>query len=284
MITEAQRKERRKHIGSSDIAAIFDKHPFLSAYECWQSKVYEMDDYEPGESAEIGNYLEDDIVDWVAKKYKVNAITDPDKLHYVCKDHPLFACNLDASIWGELSEYYGAIEAKYNGLPEEWGREDKEEIPDHFMLQVQHQLACTGFEYIIVGVWIASYGIDRRHYVIKRNQKIIDDIIRVGEWWWNKHVIPKVPPKDSPLPIPKTFSRIPKVEGKIVDISFDVWGKRETAQEALREAQKIKDACDSEVRAAMGDAQALRLPDGRYYGPHGKKQSYLVYKGTEGEK
>ena len=277
MITEEQRQQRRKHIGSSDIAAIFNVHPFMSPYECWMSKVYELEDYEPGESAEIGNYLEDDIVDWVAKKYKIDVMTDPMVLYRKPSIKSIFACNLDALV----PSIPTAIEAKYTQLAEEWGREDREEIPDHFMLQVQHQMLCTGFDYIIVGVWIAQYGIDHRHYVIKRNQKMIDDIIRVGEWWWNKHVIPKVPPEDSPLPIPKTFSRIIKVEGKVIEKEGDVWERREAAMEALRTATKAKEALDSEVRAAMGDASAMSLGDGKFYGPHGKKNSYLVYKGEE---
>jgi len=278
VITEQQRQQRRNYIGSTDSPAIFGVHPFMSGYECWLSKMYELEDYDPGEAAEIGNYLEDDIVDWVAKKYKVDCITNPEALWKNSKEHPLFACNLDAIITGE---YKTAIEAKYTGLPEEWGREDNEEIPDHFMLQVQHQMLCTGFDYIIVGVWIASYGIDRRHYVIKRNQNMIDRIIKYDTYWWNKFVIPKVSPENCPLPIPKTFSRIPKVTGKIVDISSEAWKEFDDAKEAERLAGKAKDAAMSKVRAAMGDAQALRLPDGRYYGPSGKNNAYRVYKATE---
>lgn len=278
MITEAQRKQRRKYIGSSDPAKIMNLHPFENSYDAYLSKIHDMKEQEITEAAEIGNALEDDIVDWVAEKYKVKYTSDPNDLFHISKEHPLFACNLDALVLGD--QYKTAIEAKYTGQADEWGY-GEETIPDHFMIQVQEQMMVMGFDYIIVGVWIAYYGIERRHYVIKRNQKIIDRIIKLGEWWWQEHVIPKVPPKDSPLPIPKTFSRIPKIEGKIIDKEGDVWERREAAMEVLKTATKAKEALDSEVRAAMGDASAMRLGDGKFYGPHGKKNSYLVYKGEE---
>ncbi|HDY90101.1 MAG TPA: hypothetical protein ENH82_18535 [bacterium] len=276
MITSEQREQRRKHIGSSDISAIMGVNPFMNAYEVYLSKIHEMDDYVPSESAEIGNYLEDDIVEWVAKKYKVNCITEPNHLWFNSKEHPLFACNIDAFINHDNRFDVSAIEVKYTSLIDEWGT-GEETIPDHFMLQVQHQMLCTGFDYIIVGVWIAYYGIERRHYVIKRNQKMIDRIVSYGEWWWNTHVIPKVPPKDSPLPIPKEFSRIKKVEGKIIDISSESWTAFTEAKETERIAKKAKDTAMSKVRAELGDAQAGRVPgeENTFYGTiNGKTRTF----------
>ena len=138
MITEEQRQQRRKHIGSSDISAIMGVNPFMSEYEVWMSKVYELKDYVPNDSAEIGNYLEDDIVDWVAKKYKFSHYkTDPEQLRFVCDKHRLFACNIDGLAYND--DIMAAIEGKYTSQIDEWGY-GEETIPDHFMLQVQEQI------------------------------------------------------------------------------------------------------------------------------------------------
>ena len=257
MITPEILKKRRNYICSSDPAKIMGISPFEGAYDAYLSKTNDMEPSKPTEAADIGNALEDDIVFWTAKKFNVEYTAVPDELWHVSKEYPRYACNLDALVLGD--KYKTAIEAKFTSQIDEWGT-GEETIPDHFMMQVQEQMMVMGYDYILIGVWIAHWGIERRTYVIKRNQKMIDRIERYCTWFWDKHVLPKVPPKDSPIPEPKTFSRIPKIEGKTVDISSESWLAFTEAKEAARVAGKAKDLAMSKVRAELGDAQCGRVP------------------------
>ncbi|KKL19946.1 hypothetical protein LCGC14_2460370, partial [marine sediment metagenome] len=232
----------------------------------WLSKVYELEDYVPSEIAQIGIDLEPLIVKYTADRYKVEYTTDPTRLWYQSAEHPIFSCNLDGLVLSD--KYKTLIEAKFTSEDREWGSAEREEIPGMFMIQVQTQLMIMGFDYALVGVYIAKWGIERRVYTIRRNEKMINRIIAMGEQFWDEHVLTKIAPADDPLPLPREFSRIPKIKGKTVDISTESWTVFTEAKEAARLAGKLKDEAMSKVRAELGDAIAGRVPgeENMFYG------------------
>ena len=275
MITPEQREQRRKYIGSSDLSALFGENPFMNKYMLWLSKVYSLEDYVPSESAQIGIDLEPLIVKYTAERYKVEYTIDPDRLWYQSEEHPRFACNLDGLVTSD--KYRTLIEAKFTSEDREWGSVDREEIPASFMIQVQTQLMIMGFDYALVGVYIAKWGIERRVYTIRRNEKMIDRIIAMGELFWEEHVLTRKEPKDDPLPLPREFSRIPKVSGKIIDISSDSWTAFTEAKDNERIAKKATEVAKSKVRAELGDAVAGRVPgeENTFYGTiNGKTRKF----------
>ncbi|HRR40229.1 MAG TPA: YqaJ viral recombinase family protein [Syntrophales bacterium] len=68
-ITETQREARRKHLGSSDVAAILGVDPFKNAYDVWLEKTGKVDSSDiSSEAAEIGNALETGILNLAERR------------------------------------------------------------------------------------------------------------------------------------------------------------------------------------------------------------------------
>ena len=274
MITEKQRKARRNHLGASDTACLYGLNDFTTAYDLWMEKVYKLKDVEITETMRLGNELEPLIVRWIAKKLFLEVETDPEKLYYKSKEHPLFVCNVDSNVLN----YPTKIEAKYSGNADIWGYSGSDEqnaIPGMYYIQCQQQLHCTGLDYIILAVWLAGYhGFDQRYYYVKRNEKVIDNLIKVGEKWWAKHIVParksdmpeKYAPLTSPIPNIGTFKRIERKPAKISPIKNETYLAWFDAKKAVREADKLKEQAFQSILKEIGDAEAGRLPCGIIWG------------------
>ncbi len=266
MITEQQREERRKHIGSSDIAAIFGLDPFKSAADVWASKVYELEQGNDSDAIRIGNAAEEAIVKFIADKNGLQYTTVTEALHYIAKDG-IFACNLDAQeIIGNDWEYKPlpyAIEAKATSLSDEWGEEGTDNVPDRVIVQVQHQIYCAGLEYVRIGAFMSLFGrlTIREYGPIKRNQEMIDNMVKAGLDWWNKYVIPKIPP-DSSVPSLKVFRSIKREPVTTTDIKHR-HVKNWLNLKAMRlRAKKLEEIQLAYILQDIGDSEAGLLPDG----------------------
>lgn len=271
MITKEQLKERRNHIGSSDVSAILGVDPWRNELDIYYSKIYDTEDTKMSESVEIGTDLEPAIVNWLSKIYDVDILIHPDKLKFICLNNPIFSCNIDALLYDKSS----GIEAKYTTYEKLWGHSgeyrDESAIPQYVYLQIQAQMLCTGFPFIYVGVWIASHGIDRRHFKIYRDEKMIRKIELYCTDWWNKYVIPKVKPPDTELPSIETLKSIKRTEN-IVDLppeATQVYLKYVDAKRHYDEQKEVMKPLEKEFNAwqcalisLLGDNEAGRIGEG----------------------
>jgi putative phage-type endonuclease len=192
MLTEKQLLERQKFIGSSDIGALFGLDPFRSPADVFVSKVYELEKdeaYTPSKS--IGNRYESVLLDYASDKLGREVIRTDTR--FICEKHPIFACNLDGYILTK-EQTWEIVEAKTTGMADEWGDEGTDEVPDRVLLQVQHQLLCTGWQVAHVVVLLGKFGLAERMYRVERNEDLIQAIIDKGEDFWNNNVLAKIPP------------------------------------------------------------------------------------------
>ncbi len=274
MITATQRKARRNKLGASDMACLYGLNPYEDDYELWIEKVYNLKDIEPSEAMEMGNDLEPLIVKWIARKLKLEVDTEPENLWFESNEHPLFACNVDANVLN----YPTKVEAKYSGIENIWGysgSEDIEAIPGMYYIQCQLQLLCTKLDYIILATWLIGYhGFDQRYYYVRRDDKIIDNLIKVGEKWWAKHIIPAresdIPETFAPQTTPSQsidiFKRIERIPAKFSPLKTETYIAWVDAKKAAREADKLKEQAFQSILKEIGDAGAGKLLDGRIFG------------------
>lgn len=277
MITDTQKKERRRFIGSSDIAALFtgpdgkSLDPFKTAADVWATKVFDFDESTASPSIKTGIRWEPYIIGWAAEQLGVKVETDPDKLRFICRDHPIFASNLDGYAVGEKNKYEGQIahehkmaiiEAKKTRLAGEWGEPGTDQIPFRVILQVHTQMLCTGWDHAYVAAMIQG---EETLYELHRDERIIEAIIRRGEDFWNNNVLTKTPPLDcepADLDILKRVRRIPE---KYADIDTELVTTWDTARANRLEAEKREDAAFATLLTYIGDAEGVRLPDGREF-------------------
>ena len=271
MITPEQLKARKQHIGASDMASLYNISPFKSAYSVWCEKVYPMKDTDPTEAMETGNELESPIVNWISKKLELEVDTNPDKLYCEYKDDPLFACNLDALVLN----YPTAVEAKYSGNEDDWNECDnksEKDIPALYYIQCQHQMLCSGFQYIILAVWLSGFhGFEKRYYMVQRDEERIAKMLLIGRKWWNKHVIPAreaefpekfMPPSRKPLRNLEIFKRIERVPGKINKIDFETYLAWTNTKRHLKKAKAEEKAAKEIFYKEFGDAKSVQVSGG----------------------
>ena len=160
---EAWLKERAKDITSTEIAALFGCHPWLTDFELFHRKKGTMDvEFEESEAMEIGSEFEAPIAKYISKKegYKIKP-----KKHYI----RLSGLGIGSSFDYEITHPFKAIfEIKNVGemaFAKSWKVQGEDiQAPVYMEFQFQHELLVSGAEQLIVGAMIGG----NRRKVLKR--------------------------------------------------------------------------------------------------------------------
>ena len=259
MISPAQRDARRYHIGSSDAPAIVGVCPWRTPAEVYWSKIAETDD-RPTPAMEIGNRMEGTLLDMAAERYGPLRRD----VYQVAEISPILAANLDGLTFADNEN----IEAKYVGPrhADNWGQPETDEIPDNVAVQVQHQMSVFGLQrtHVAAAIVRPNDGLAFCFYHVDRDQDLIDDLVTAEIAFWKQHIEPRIPPKGgAPLEI---LTRIRRQPASLVDLPGEIavrWLQREKLTAEKKEKEIQLDECTAGILAALGTAEAGRLPDGR---------------------
>lgn len=164
---------RKNYIGASDAPIIMGFSPYTTPYELWLDKLGLG--YHNKETFAMwrGKELEQEARDWIS--YKTGKAFTP-KIAF----HPEISY-LMASLDG-VAKDGSIIEIKCNGASihkdlKEWGV-----IPDHHMIQMQHQMEVTGAQ----SVTYVSYTPEDPIFIeIERNNNRIEQILKAEDDFWN---------------------------------------------------------------------------------------------------
>lgn len=166
---------RRDFVGASEVAALFGLHPHLSLYTLWHTKLgrLEADPQPETPLMALGKALESHIAAaWMAKKGVAARVVPGKVIH-----HPTvlkMACTPDYLLPDAVIECKRTSWIAWRDM---WGGQP----PDHYLLQVQHQLACTGLD----RAWlIALVGDEIKEFEIERRPNLIRVIeMQVAAFW-----------------------------------------------------------------------------------------------------
>lgn len=268
MITKEQLEKRRKYLGASDVSALFTDeegkslNPFAMAYDVWVSKVYELEEGKSTDSQKRGNHCESGLLEYAKDELGVTIETGPDKLWVQCKEHPVFVANLDGYCLKDMEMC--VIEAKSSGMVNEWGEPYTDQCPYRVIIQCQSQLLCTGWNTAYVPVLTGGrWGLTESMYVIKRNEEIINAIIKRGEDFWNNHVLTKIPPETSELGDIQLLKRIKRIPEKYADVDPALILQWENVKAERSAKEKEEKELFTKLLMELGDADGVQLPDGR---------------------
>jgi putative phage-type endonuclease len=166
-------RKKQKGIGGSDASIILGLNPYKSAFTLWlektgQTKAPEINN----EYVEWGNLLEPVI----REKFKKETGFEVYENHFVLQhdDHNFMLANLDGEVIDpQFNGEIGVLEIKTTS---ERNMKDWEEgCPDHYMIQIQHYLAVTGYLYAYVVCLIGGHHF--KYFLIHRDDYVIDKII-----------------------------------------------------------------------------------------------------------
>lgn len=256
-------RARHKGIGASDTPQILGLVKWGSAFSVFQDKTHPpiiLDDTPP---MRWGRNLEKEIAKEAARIHDLELFNPGTyAIHY----HPLYpwmTASLDRT-W----EYRG-----WHGRPgvlecknvTQWKASDWEvDPPLAYRVQVQHQLAVTGYRWGILAALIG--GNDLRTFEIERNDALIEGLIRKLKafWWLVEHRVP--PPVDSSQATAEALAfAYPVDTGETVELSEEI-AKASRGLERIGKRikcwEKRATAHSNTLKAAIGDALYGRLPNG----------------------
>ena len=178
------KQARRKGIGGSDVAATMGLSRFKSTYTLYLEKTGQIKNEVNNEYVHFGTILEEVVAkefsDQTGKKvHKVNAILIHEK-------YPWMIANIDRKVTGENAILECKTTSAWN--VKEW---KDEEIPQEYILQVQHYMAVTETDKAYVAALIGG-----NHFVwkkVERDEELIQNLIKIEKEFWDC-VESKTPP------------------------------------------------------------------------------------------
>jgi|HubBroStandDraft_3_1064219.scaffolds.fasta_scaffold08524_2 putative phage-type endonuclease len=256
MLTEVQASQLNKGIGASECGAVLGIDPYCTPYELWMIKTGRMiKDVQNEEAVIMGNLLEPVI----AKRYaqKTNQRVARVNNAYLHKQFPHMLCHVDRKIVGKRK----IVEIKTaNPFSTMWGEEGTDEVPAHYIAQVQHQLACTGFEESDLIVFRGTT--DLRIYNFKPDYDLISLITEKVDHFWNHHILKDVaPPATNRADLKHMF---PTNNGNFIEITDEVTmhiEKLSSIKETIKKYEGYKSDIEKLIIEFIADNDGIKSQD-----------------------
>jgi putative phage-type endonuclease len=245
---------RRNGIGGSDASAVCGINRWKSPVELWMEKIGQMPYQEAGEAAYWGTILESLVKEEFTKRTGIE-IT-PVNQFLQSEEHPFMLANVD----GECEHpIYGKclFEAKTSSAyrADEWG----ENIPDEYVLQVQHYLAVTGYKGCYIAVLIG--GNSFRWKFLERDEELIAMLVQLeGQFW--QHVRDNTPPPLDGSDASAEYLRlrfpnsVPRSEIELPEAAIALIGQYEDASEQEKHHAERKQEAENLLKQMMGENEA----------------------------
>lgn len=216
MLTVEQQEQRKHGLGATDCAAVMGLSPYRTPYELWLIKTgrQEEDTILTEERLRLRHAHEETI----SQEYMVRQSCKLKRVNQTVyhKKLPFMLCNLDRVVIGKRK----IVECKTSTafLRQLWGDTGTDEVPIQYLLQVQHQLACSGYDEADLAALIDVD--DYRIYPMPRNEKVIEKIEEACTRFWEDNVLKDVAPPPSTRGDLKLM--YPRNNGKFIDATAEI--------------------------------------------------------------
>lgn len=247
-------KLRKKGIGGSDASAVAGLNRYKSPVAVFLEKTNQYDPEPPGEAAYWGNVLED----VVAREFTVQTglrVQRSNKL-YQHPEHSFMLGNVDRLILDKGGRGLGILECK-TASAYKLGEWEDDRVPDEYAIQLQHYMAVLGVDYGYFAVLIG--GQKFQYKLVERNDRIIDSLIDIEGEFWNRHVIPGIPPmidgSEASTDLLNQLYPVSKPASEVLlqDEQAELVQKLIAAKEDAKAAEERVKRFENELKAVMGE-------------------------------
>ena len=185
-LTEKQVKERVNYLGGGDAAAILGLSRYRTALGVWAAKTNQIahKDISQELPVKLGNMLEEAVSQLFTEETGKQLKTLKDTIFH--PKYKMLGGNLDR----ELIDENAFFEAKTTNSFKQSEWEEEGEIPIEYQIQCHHYLAISGYNRAYIGCLIGNRKFVWR--VIKRNQKLLDDMIAKEVAFWRTFIEPVI--------------------------------------------------------------------------------------------
>ena len=243
-------RARKKGITGTDAGAIAGMNPYKSSFSVYQEKVSEeVTEVEDNERMREGRDLEA----YVAQRFTEATGLKTRRALAVFQNekHPVLLADYDRLIVGQRA----GLECK-TVSPYAAGQWANEKIPMHYLMQVQHYLAVSGYDCWYLAALI--FGQELIIHKIPRDEELIRSLITIEERFWKENVEKKIPPEpDGSDDYTKMLERKyhSDREKEIQLFGFDSkLRRRDEIDELMERLTAEKTKIDQEIKSRMGEA------------------------------
>jgi putative phage-type endonuclease len=186
MLTAEQILDRRRGIGSSEIAAVCGISSWGSPLSVWLSKTGQATPQEEEVlHFDIGDALEPVCARWYARQTG-EVLENPRRIFV----HP--EREWQCAMPDRIRESDGRpVECKVSYQADGWGDEGSDEVPQEYVCQVQWQLDVLGADLAHIA---AIIGRSFRIYTVRRDEELIGALREAGERFWHDYVLTGIQP------------------------------------------------------------------------------------------
>jgi putative phage-type endonuclease len=255
--------DRTKYIGGSDIAAVLGISPYKTAVDLWIDKTTPArEDNRNARAKSRGTRLEPYILDMIRDEHGLQIVAQNER--YIDASVPYFAAEIDAETADENVE----IKTVHPFKSKEWGELDTDQLPLHYVAQVQWGLGIRQKERCRV---FALIGDDLRAYVVDRDDETIQAMREKAADFWTRYVLAKLrPPFDfADSKTLETLRRLyPGTDGSTVEATamHEHWrAVMQTAQDMRDKYEGVIEGAKAHLMAEMGAAAHLKFADGKAF-------------------
>lgn len=253
MLTQEQLTIRKSGIGASETAAIMGFSIWKTAAEVYAEKTGLLADDETSEAAHFGNVLEEVVAQEYALRMKVKVRRNNKTLRH--KKHAFMLCHLDRVVKGEKKIVECKTASAY--LADKWGEEFTDQVPEAYVIQVQHQMAITGYPVADIPVLIG--GNQLKIYTVKRDEELIKLVTQSVVNFWQNHVQKNsAPPLDYQHNSTETLIKklYPGTDGSEIDITpLENWHTVLTESKAkIKDYEAIAQGAKNHITGYLGNA------------------------------
>jgi putative phage-type endonuclease len=265
-LSEAQKGERRKGIGSSDVAEMLGMSPYegASPMRLFVEKTGTIqsseDEDEEDIALEMGHLVEPAVIAMYERQSGFKVLTKgPFVESVVHPRHPFMRANLD----GRIRDKRAAVEVKFvgMGMHRQWDLLADDGIPNYVRLQVAHQMACADLDEVHVAALVAGPSGFRVWYVprdLELEAMIETECVR----FWGDHILARVPPPLDATSASRKYLDAkypPKPADVEVEAPPELWSvgdERLWMQAQEKAGKEAKDMRSNLIIEAMGKAGA----------------------------
>jgi putative phage-type endonuclease len=255
--------DRSKFLGGSDIAAILGISPWKTATDLWIDKTTPpREDGRNWQAKARGTRMEPYIVDMIREEYGLQIVARNQR--YIDADVPYFAAEIDAETADENIE----IKTVHPFKSREWGDLDTDQLPLHYIAQVQWGLGVHRRQRCRV---FALIGDDLRGYVVERDDETIAAMRDKAAEFWQRYVVADLrPPLDyADSKTLDTLRRLyPGTDGSAIEANamHEHWrAVLQNAQDMAKKYEGVIDGAKAHLLAEMGNAALLKFSDGKAF-------------------
>ncbi len=263
---EAWLERRRGGIGASDAAAVLGVSPWDTPFTIYCDKLgLEVPDAgrKQNERLKWGSILQEPIAKELGERLRVPITLHPPTTIWRSTVLPWLIASLDGET--VMDGRAGAVEIKTASVFERKTWTHEGEVPLPYQVQAQHQMAVTGYQFVLVGVLIGTE--ELRHTIIERDRDFIPMLVDREEKFWDQVQKRVQPPADGSDDARRLLARLsPPTPGAIVDLADEADIELDAAWREATDKVKEWDAHLATVKSLiaqrMGEASIARLANG----------------------